>query len=184
MKKIIFVLIFILTVSGAVIGLSLSASSSKADQNSKPEWKPMPYGEIIRQPVEKGADRNNVFEAFKYFESCRHGYPKTYGGCYMGDDGTFVIQVTSSDLSEYQFFQDEFPCVTFEEVKYSYCDLQNLIDEYWATYDPDSETVYSSGVDVYLNRAVIGVDEETLSQKTNDPDSPIVFELGHYAYLL
>lgn len=101
----------------------------------------------------------------------------------MGENKTFVIQVTSSDLSEYQFIQDEFPCVVFKQVKYSYNYLQNLTYEYRNTYDPNSETIYSSCVDIHLNRAVIGVDEETLSRKTNDPDSPIIFELGHYVQL-
>lgn len=189
MKKIIFVLILILTISGALLGILLSTHSSEQKHRFVP--RPVIEGEIHRQPVEEGADRNNASDAAKYFDSCLTAdddnhplYPNTYGGCYMGKNKTFVIQIASSDFSEYQFIQDEFPCVVFEQVKYSCNYLQNLINEYWNTYDPNSETVYSSCVDYHLNRAVIGVDEETLSRKTNDPDSPIVFELGHYVYAI
>lgn len=189
MKKIIFVLIFILTMSGVLLGISLNTHSSEPKQKDRFVWQPVKEGEIHRQPVEEGADRNNASDASKYFDSCltadddnRPLYPNTYGGCYMGENKTFVIQVTSSDLSEYQFIQDEFPCVVFEQVKYSYNYLQNLINEYCNTYDPNSETIYMTYVDILLNRAVIGVDEETLSHKTNDPESPIVFELEHPFY--
>ena len=190
MKKIIFVLILILTISGVLLGILLNTHSSKSAQKDRFVWQPVKEGEIHRQPVKEGADRNNPSTAADYFDSCLTAddnnvplYPNTYGGCYMGKNKTFVIQVTSSDLSEYQFIQDEFPCVVFEQVKYSYNYLQNLIYEYRNTYDPDSETIYMTCVDIHLNRAVIGIDEESLSHKTNDPDSPIVFELGHYVQL-
>lgn len=56
--------------------------------------------------------------------------------------------------------------------------MREIRDEYLKTYDPETETVYGGGIDVFNNRAYIDVDAETLSRKTNVPDSPLVFELG------
>lgn len=174
MKKIIFVLALLLTVSGVIFGITLNANSSK----------PAPNGEIIRQPIKEGLDRQNAYAASIYFSSCLSTdedgqlvYPDTYGGQYKDDDGHFVIRVTTSDLSEYLFLQEEFPCIVFEQVKYPYNYLKKLLDEYLRTIDPRTETVNSGRVDILKNRVVIGVDEKTLSQKTNDPDSPIEYEL-------
>ncbi len=175
MKKIFLALILI--VFGAVIGVlafSNLARSSQDDQLLK------------RQPVEEGVDRQSATAAHNYLYSCfssdENGtpvFPDTYGGNYFPDaDKQLVIQLTTSDPSEYLFIQEEFPCVVFEQVKYSYNYLYELIHEYLSTYDPESETVYGGDVSARLNKAVIWMDEETLSHKTNDPDSPIVFEWG------
>lgn len=175
MKKIFLALIF--TMFGAFFGMSAYADS--------PEFVQQEYQILMRQPIKEEVDRQSTSEAARYFDNClpaaRSGqsiYPDTYGGCYK-DGGNFVIQVTTSDLSEYLFLQEEFPCVVFEQVKYSENYLQGLVDEYLMTYDPETETVYCAGVDVHNNCVFIRVDEETLSHKTNDPDSPIRFELGH-----
>lgn len=138
------------------------------------------------QPIEEGVDRQSATAASNYLYSCfssdENGtrvFPDTYGGEYFPDGNKqLVIQLTTSDPPEYLFIQEEFPCVVFEQVEYSYNYLDGLIDEYLSSFDPKSETVYSGEFDMRSNRAVIKVDEETLSRKTNDPDSPIVFEWG------
>ena len=174
MKKIFLALIF--TVFGAFFGMSAYADS--------PEFAQQEFKILRQQPIEDGIDRQNTSAAAMYFDNCLPAfesgqliYPDTYGGCYK-DGGNFVILVTTSDLSEYLFLQEEFPCIVFKQVKYSYNYLVKLRDEYMETYDCNTETVYGGGIDVYNNRAHIDVDEETLSHKTNDPDSPLVFELG------
>lgn len=98
MKKIIFVLILILTISGVLFGILLSTHSSESAKKDRFVWQPVKEGEIHRQPVEDGADRNNASAAAKYFDSCLTTdddglplYPNTYGGCYMGENKTFVI---------------------------------------------------------------------------------------------
>ena len=190
MKKIIFVLVFLLTISGVLLIITLNADSSKPAESERDILPSVEEGQLIRQPLNGGVDHQNAHAAADYFHSClstddnfQYLYPDTYGGCYFDDDQNFVIQVTTSDLSEYQFIQEAFPCIIFKQVKYSYNYLRNTLNEYLNTYDPESETHYSAGVDVFNNRARIEVDEKTLSQKTNDPDSPIMFVKGspHYA---
>ena len=95
------------------------------------------------------------------------------------DGEDLIFLVAADDFSEYQYLKDAFPNnVKFKQVRYSWNYLQGLIYEYMATYDKDTEKVYETYVDVFFNRAVIGVDDETLSRKTNDENSPLVFELG------
>lgn len=178
MKKIFLALI--LTVFGVFFVISAFAASPEPEnvQTQDQIIQPQPIGEDI--------DRQSAYAASDYFKSClpadENGlptaYPDTYGGKYINDNGDFVIQVTTDDLSEYQFLQDEFPCIVFEQVEYSYNYLEELMYEYLDSFDRDSETVYSGGVNSRLNRAVIFVDEETFSRKTNDPNSPIIFGVG------
>lgn len=105
-------------------------------------------------------------------------YPDTFGGMYA-DGSDLVFLVASENFSDYQYLKDAYPDdVEFQQVEYSKNYLQGLIDEYLSTYDKDRETVYTAYVDVKLNRAVIKVDEETLSHKVNDENSPLVFVSG------
>lgn len=175
MKKIFLPLILI--VFGAVVGVLVFSNSARSVQEDQI---------LKRQPIEEGVDRQSASAAHNYLYSCfssdENGtpiFPDTYGGDYFPDeDKQLVIQLTTSDLSEYLFIQEEFPCVVFEQVKFSYNYLDELLREYLSTFDSKSETVYSGEVDMHSNRAIIKVNEETLSHKTNDPDSPVVFKLG------
>ena len=177
MKKIILALIF--TIFSVFFGISGCAAPTESVQTE-------PDRTLKPQPIEEGVDRQSATAAHNYLYSCfspdENGlpiFPDTFGGNYFPDGNKqLVIQLTTSDPSEYLFIQEEFPCVVFEQVKYSYNYLDELIYEYLSTYDPESETVYSGHVSPNLNKAIIWVDEETLSHKTNDPESPIVFEWG------
>ncbi len=105
-------------------------------------------------------------------------YPDTFGGMYV-DGNDLVFLVASENFSDYQYLKDAYPNdVVFKRVEYSKNYLQGLIDEYLSTYDKNTETVYMAYVDVKSNRAVIKVDEQTLSHKVNDENSPLVFVSG------
>ena len=110
-------------------------------------------------------------------------YPDSYGGMYIDVD-RLVFQVAAEDFSEYSYLTDEYDCVKFVQVEYSWNYLTKLRDEYYDTYDKDVDTVYSGYVDVYLNRAVIEVDAETLSRKSFDENSPLIFKEGSPIILL
>lgn len=176
MKKIFLALIFIAAgVVVSIFALAGLAGSARETRSIKP------------QPVEEGVDRYNASAANDYLYSCfprdengRPVFPDTFGGHYFPGEGNdkLAILLTVSDPSEYLFIQEEFPCVVFEQVRYSYNYLDELLHEYLTTFDRESETVYGGEFDLRNNRAVILVDEETLSRKTNDPDSPIEFRLG------
>ncbi len=177
MKKIILASVFIIfSVFFDISGCAAPTESVQTGQDRT----------LKPQPIEEGVDRKSATAAFNYLYSCfssdKNGtrvFPNTYGGKYFPDGNKqLVIQLTMSDPSEYLFIQEEFPCVVFEQVKFSYNYLDELLREYLNTFDSKSEIVYSGEVDMRNNRAVIKVDEETLSRKTNDPDSPIVFKLG------
>lgn len=104
-------------------------------------------------------------------------YPDTYGGMYADGD-RLIFLVAAEDFSEYQYLHDMYSYVDFRQVEYSWNYLKKLADEYMATYDKSSETVYMARVDVRQNRVVIKVDKETLSHKSPNENSPLVFELG------
>lgn len=128
-------------------------------------------------------DPNELFlSSLPIDENGNYIYPQTYGGAYL-DNGIYMFLIVADDFSEYQYLKDAFSNVEFRQVEYSLNYLQNLADEYIMTYDSDVETVFGSGVDVRENRSFIMVDEETLSHKTNDNVSPLIFKLGKPLYL-
>ena len=182
MKKIIIA--SVAAVLSAVV--AVSAHAARTSPETDPETIFAQEKQVIhRVPVKEEADRQSASAAGNYFRHClstdERGatvYPDTYGGCYISDDGKFVLQVTTVDHSEYLFIQEEFPCTVFEQVEYSFNYLHKLAENYILGHDPEKETVYGGGVDVYKNRAFIEVDEETFSQKTNDPESLIQFRVG------
>ena len=145
--------------------LKIDISMAPSDMSDIKEEKPRFANELFYSTLEFDPERGYI-------------YPDTYGGMYAeGNDIVFLV--AAEDFSEYQYLKDAFPNdVKFKQVRYSVNYLEGLIDEYMATYDRDTERVYSAGVDVILNRAVIAVDEETLSHKTNDENSPLIFKLG------
>lgn len=105
-------------------------------------------------------------------------YPDTYGGIYADGD-KIIILVASDDFSEYQYLCEKYSYVELKRVEYSWNYLQGLAEEYMSTYDKSSETVYMAGVDVMKNRAVIKIDKESFARKTQDENSPIIFEVGN-----
>ncbi len=104
-------------------------------------------------------------------------YPDSYGGIYADGD-KIIILVASDDFSEYQYLCEKYSYVELKQVEYSWNYLQGLAEEYMATYDKSSETVYMAGVDVVKNRAFIKIDKESFDRKTHDENSPIIFEVG------
>lgn len=134
---------------------------------------------VADEPAQKRMQPGDFFLSTLEFD-CEKGYiyPDTFGGMYA-DGNDLVFLVVSENYSDYQYLKDAYPDnVEFQQVKYSKNYLQGLIDEYLSTYDKDTETVYMAYVDVKLNRAVIKVNEETLSHKVNDENSPLVFVSG------
>lgn len=167
MKRIIIALL------GAAMLLCTGCTSPGASRINIP-MAPNDMSDIKEEP----RTPNELFQStLEYDLQKGYLYPDTYAGVYADGDDT-VFLVTVEDLSEYQYLIDAFPNVRFEQVRYSWNYLQGLIDEYMAAYDKDTERIYSAGVDVLSNRAVIAVDEETLSRKTNDENSPLIFKLG------
>lgn len=197
MKKIFLALI--VTIFGAFFGISAYAGEAEVSEEKQESYvffqevinnEPNPViddetalevNSILRHmPVKEGIDRLNPIAACNYFEACvpydesgQHIYPDTYDGSHMTVEGdTFVIMATTSDFSEYQFLQDEFPCIVFEQVKFPLAYLWSIVDHEY--YDLKNSYV---GVNIAENHVVMYVDAETLSEKTNDPDSPVVYEL-------
>lgn len=129
-------------------------------------------------PVEGSAYAEDYFLSTLRFDTQKgYIYPDTFGGMYAEGD-KLIFQVAAEDFTEYQYLQDKYPNVVFQQVEYSKNYLQGLIDEYLTTYDKNTETVYMAYVDDILNRAVIGVDKETLSCKGPNEGSPLIFKSG------
>lgn len=111
-------------------------------------------------------------------------YPNTFAGNFIDDEGNLIIQVSSDDFSDYQYLQDSYTCVKLNQVEYSKDYLKKVLDECLETYDENIDTFYRAYIDVRLNRAVVEVDEQTLSlRSTNDDSSPLVFKLGSPTYV-
>ena len=167
----------IIALLGATLLLCTGCTSSEASQINIP-ISPSDMSDMgdIREEPKFPSD---LFYSTLEFDPERGEiYPDTYGGMYADGDDT-VFLVAAEDFSEYQYLLDAFPNeVKFKQVRYSWNYLQGLIDEYMADYEKDNEKVYTTYVDVLSNCAVIAVDEETLSHKTNDENSPLVFRLG------
>lgn len=133
---------------------------------------------IEREPAEGSARAEDYFlSTLKYDTEKGYIYPDTFGGMYV-DGEKLIFQVAAEDFTEYQYLQEKYPYVVFQRVEYSKNYLQRLIEEYLTTYDKDTETVYLAYVDEILNRAVISVDEETLSHKGINEESPLIFKSG------
>ena len=130
------------------------------------------------EPAEGSARAEDYFlSTLKYDTRKGYIYPDTFGGMYADGD-KLIFLVAAEDFTEYQYLQDKYPYVVFQQVEYSKNYLQGLIEEYLATYDKDTETVYMAYVDEILNRAVISVDKKTLSHKDTDEGGPLIFKLG------
>lgn len=101
-------------------------------------------------------------------------YPDSYAGDFFGLYKWF-FKITDIDcVSEYQYLKDAYPDIEFQEAKYSYNYLQSLLDEYEASGEMrPGERLY---IDRSENRAVVEVDEDILSEKQFDKDSPLIFK--------
>lgn len=76
----------------------------------------------------------------KLFEQDRKDFPDFYAGNYMTKDKEcLVVQVTTDEMSEYDYLLEEHPCIRFNKVQYS-------LDELWEMYFEFEERDYSGQI--------------------------------------
>lgn len=145
-KKFLTALISLLTATS--IGLTASAYSSNTNEMVITDSQ-------MQEMLEIANLQREAVEAHEFFENSlpfddngQFIYPDTYAGEYIDDDGNLIFQVTTSDFTEYEYLYSLYSCVKIEQVQYSYNYLNDLIDEYWMTYDASKGSVAKSYVDV------------------------------------
>ena len=171
-----------------ILSISISANSSAyaalADSNNVDE-QVFELSRQIYQAEQAMALQDDALEACTFFDNSlpvdNNGeiiYTDSYAGRFIDSNNHLIIQVASSDFSPYNFLCDKYPIVEFNQVQYSKNYLENLLDDYLNTYS-DNESVYSAYVDIKSNRAVVEIDDRSISLLSENTDNlPIIFKAG------
>lgn len=167
------------------ICFSLSASAATAESSQTDMQNFISQLDEMTRIQQDAVAANALFESKLVVDkSGELVYPESFAGDFINDEGNLIIQVSSKDFSEYQYLKDKYPCVQFNRVEYSYSYLKEILDECLETYDENVDTFFRAYIDVKLNRAVVEVDEETLSHRMlGSENSPLVYKLGSPIYI-
>lgn len=115
-----------------VIGIGTAAFAAASPNVEEPDQEPTvtasePYSTeqkvwTQREILADKAAEVNVSKAYERFIGTltmgEHDYiyPDSYGGAYATEDHELIFLAAGDDFSEYQYLQDEFPCVKFRKV--------------------------------------------------------------------
>lgn len=162
----------------------VTVSELEPDTTASDFIKPVQKVWTQREILADKAAANKASKAYQRFISTLemgasdYIYPDSYGGAYITEDYDLIFLVAADGFSEYQYLQDEFPCVKFRKVDNSLNYLQSLADKYIEECS-NSDTWYYIAVDVENNRVYVNCDKKTVALRSNNPKYSLFnFELG------
>lgn len=120
-----------------------------------------------------------LYSSFEMDDNYNYILPDDYAGEYIDDSYNLVVQLTTDDYSEYELLLDEFDCVEFKTVEYSYNELKALADNAFQSI-ADTESMediqrVASYVSVQQNKAIIEIGTESPVEQ----ESAIPYSMGN-----